>query len=317
MLFPFSLYADDTEARYALSSGFQAGILWGKGKEIVYPGIIRRNSSPYVSELLWDFKPLFYTGINLDYSPRNPFSSNGFHISLDLKYGLPLNTGIIENRDWMANGHDYLTHYSRHDAFSDYSNVMADLAFGYSFALLESIWIKPYTELSFMRFSWFARDGYGQYGYSSPGIEFMPSLPGTSYQLMFSGKVITYSQNWVILAIGFETGIKFNDNVNILLSTAMSPIVYGFHRDDHLHPSRQTTFLDFMFGGLYIKGALTLEYMFNRNIALSFSAAYMDVSRTRGDTYISYSGTPYIYYPNIAGAGFSFTDYSLGIRYIF
>ena len=314
MLFASPLYALDFESTYTLSTGVMGGILWGKGIETVYAGNNYINSSPFQSELRWDLKPLVYTGLFLDYSLTNPFLGNGLSVSLQIKYGLPLKTGVMENRDWLAYNQNYLTHYSEHDAYSGNSSFMTVFSFGYSFALFENLHIKPFAELSYMRFDWQGKDGFRQYGNDAPEIRYEPTLPSTP-KIPSYGTIITYSQNWIIFTPGIEAGIKLNDYFGILLNAGLSPILYGFHKDNHV--LRDTIFLDYMFGGLFVKGSLSIEYLINNRFALYLSASYMNVSRTRGDTYISRWGMPHTFHPGISGGGFSLSDYSLRLRYIF
>ena len=329
MMISFPLYADVSgekrETPYAFSMAIQGGFLWGQGEEIVYSGNNYRNNSPYVSQLLWDYKPLVLAGLYLDYGPRYPWITKGLYTSLSFKYGLPLGTGIMENRDWLAMGSDELSNYSQHDAFSrssldelfeGYGSFTANLLFGYSFALINRLWIKPYGELSFMRFSWAARDGYWQYGEYLYGDYYKP-IDSKSPINFHYGPIINYSQNWFIIAAGIEAGVNINDHLLFSIFAGITPLIFGAHRDDHLHVTKTNTYLDYLFGGLYINAGITLEYYFNRKIALALSAVYMNLDGSRGDTHISEFGGPYIIHQGSGGGGFSFMDFALRLRYIF
>jgi outer membrane protease len=141
----------------AETSGFSisptVGFLYGHAEEIVYkfPG-----SDLYLSELLWDLKPLLYAGIAFDFGPRDPFKHDGFTSALSLKYGLPLKTGIHENRDWDNFQNHHLTHFSRHDAFSR-GAFFFDISAGYSWRLNTTLALITYGMFTYMRLSWSGR----------------------------------------------------------------------------------------------------------------------------------------------------------------
>ena len=66
----------------------RAGFLWGRASEIVYnlPGELPYNDADHMSQLLWDFKPLIYLGIDLELGPVNLFSKNGFAGKISFRY---------------------------------------------------------------------------------------------------------------------------------------------------------------------------------------------------------------------------------------
>ncbi|MDR0450590.1 MAG: omptin family outer membrane protease, partial [Treponema sp.] len=90
---------------YTFSVSPAIGFFAGQGEEIVYRS---ERSGTYLSELLWDIKPLVYSGLVLDVSQKK---SPGFFYSVSLKFGFPMMSGLLEDRDWLAlNG--ALSHYS-------------------------------------------------------------------------------------------------------------------------------------------------------------------------------------------------------------
>ena len=69
--------------RYCLNLSPLAGMLYGHAEEIVYK---YPKKAQYLSELLWDLKPLFYIGIAADLGPRNPFQNSGLIAAGSFKF---------------------------------------------------------------------------------------------------------------------------------------------------------------------------------------------------------------------------------------
>jgi hypothetical protein len=311
LFFSIPSYADDISGNkdiYAFSITPITGALWGQGVEIVYHKTPPQNNSKYYSQLLWDYKPLLYIGLDLNYGPRFPWANSGFNASLGLKYGLPLKTGIMEDRDWLSYTGDYLTNYSRHDAFSS-STFIANLSLGYSWTFINRFWLGVYGEFSFSRFSWKSMDGYTQYvATDSP---WTPNLPKNYH----SGPAINYSQNWIIFAPGISAGVTLSKYFALSIFGAVTPLIIGICRDDHL--ATNTTYMDYPCLGLSIRAGTDIQVTFNDRIGLILSFSIMNLSGARGDNYMSENGEPYSYHPKTAGGGYSFFDLSLGAKISF
>jgi outer membrane protease len=325
--FSLPVYADEiseNKSRYAFSITPNTGFLWGRGEEIVYHGNPPQNNSKYLSQLLWDYKPLLYVGLDMDFGPRFPWAHNGFHASLGLKYGLPLETGVIEDYDWLSNTGNYLTNYSRHEAFSrssfndffeGYGSFIANLSLGYSWAISDRLWFRAYGDFSFSRFSWKSRNGFIQYGPNNPNGSngFIPWDPEFQKNY-FSAPAIDYTQNWYVFAPGISAGLKLNDYLGFSFFMAITPLIYGACRDDHL--AAEVTYYDYLYGGLFVRAGSELAITFNDRIGIFLSFSIMDLSSARGDNYTSKSGKA-TFYPSTAGGGFSFLDLSLGAKFTF
>jgi outer membrane protease len=299
------------------------GFFWGLGEEIVYPENLSESLSPYTSQLLWDFKPLVYFGLDIEYGARYPWEKNGIYTGLSLKYGLPLNTGSLEDRDWLSGTGNYLTNYSKHDAYSQsspgdlisgYGTFTADLRLGYSLAFVNRLWLKLYGNLSYLRFSWMSQDGYTQYS-PSGNVPWDPSLPKESYH----GPAIAYKQNWFIIAPGISFGINFLNSFSASLSGAITPTVlttfiYGECVDRHF--ARNSIFYDYPSGGLYVRIGGEFIYTMTNHIGFTFSTAWMQLKDARGKSYTNIEEKKVIL-KNSAGGGFSFWDFSLSLKYTF
>lgn len=289
----------------------QIGFIYGQAVEIVYKS---PNSNLNLSELLWDLKPLVYTGFSADFFPRDPAERHSFFTGLDFKCGLPLKAGAMEDRDWMNNKFDYFTHYSRHDAYSRHA-VLIDLSTGYSWRLTSFLYLKAYADFSYMRFSWSAKDGYIQYPTYDSSTEY-PKWTDNLPKNYIDGELIRYAQNWFIFSPGLTITAKLNRLFAFEGSFNISPFVLCADRDDHFERGRY--FKDYLSGGRFVKssGVLIFSPLKNFDVILDFS--YSHITGTRGyvDTYSTGAyGDLYLGRDEgIAGAGYSSFDLGLAAR---
>jgi outer membrane protease len=258
------------------------GILYGHSEEIVYKDPPEQNL--YLSELLWDLKPLLYVGLGADYAPPDRSVTKGFTAALSFRAGLPTRTGILENRDWISPpNYNYLTHYSRHDTYSRIAFFL-DTSAGYFWRFAGSLAFNVYGEFSFMHFSWSGKDGYYQYASQSsenPGY-YNPWDSGISKN-SYDGEVIRYNQNWFVLSPGVSLKWDMNRLFSMKAFFNYSPLIYCADRDDHLR--RNVTYLDYLYLGHYLKsgGELVLSASANTSLSLFFSYKY--ITGPRGDTF--------------------------------
>jgi outer membrane protease len=298
-LFLVSAGAETRKMSWSISPTL--GFLYGHAEELVYKFPDR---DLYLSELLWDLKPLFYIGLAADYGPNDPFKHGGFTAALSIKYGLPLKTGVIENRDWVNYEHNYLTHFSTHDLYSR-GAFFFDISAGYSWQLSNNLAFLAYGEFTFKHLFWSGWNGYYQY---SPGGAFAPPWNDTLPKVELNGEVIRYIQNWFILAPGFSLNWKPHPLFSFSGSFSYSPLIYCRARDDHLVPPART-FHDYLYFGHYFKGNGELIFSTTENIDLSLNLSYTHISGTRGDT-----RTSGIIIRQIAGAGYSAFGLGLAAR---
>lgn len=301
--------------RYSFSLSPLLGALYGKSEEIVYkyPG-----QNQYLSQLLWDLKPLWYAGLAADFGPRDPYLNHGFIADGSVKIGLPFKTGIIEDRDW-NNTDNSLTNYSRHDAYS-HGVVMLDLSAGYSwslkrFATLGDAALSVYGELSYMYFSWSAENGYTQYatyygdppnGYYGPWSNSIPKTP-------ISGRGILYVQNWFVLSPGISFKAKISRLFSLDLKLCYSPLIYCADKDDHL--IRDLTFWDYCYWGNYLNGGAKVTFSLRKNLDLSLAWYYRYIDGPRGLSYEQQGSGPVYQTSNDgSGAGYSTMDVELALR---
>jgi len=299
------VFAQEKQSGFGLSITPLFGMINGQVNEIVY-----RNSYSDLleSELQWNMKPLFYTGLAADFAPVDNFARHGFVGNLSFKFGFPQRTGIMEDRDWQYENPGTLTNYSRHDNFSERA-IMADISLGYSFPLVNFIALGINLDFSYMHFYWIARDGYYQYidsdsnGNILPGQTWTDAIP----KVYLNGRVCEYTQNWLLFSPGFFLKARLGSLFSLNSNFNYSPFIYCVDRDDHLLINK--TFLDYLYYGQYLKGSGGITFSPMNNLDLTLFLSYSSITDSRGDAYI-YS----VKYPGIAGVGYSVFEVGLSAR---
>ncbi|MDR0557134.1 MAG: omptin family outer membrane protease [Treponema sp.] len=301
-----ALYAEP--GAYTFSASASAGFLYGQSEEIVY----KNSAGDYLSQLLWDMKPLFYYGYALHFERSNLLQRVGFFTNLSVKYGAPSNTGVMEDRDWLDKRDHRLTHLSRHDNFTEHM-LLFDFKAGASFPLFQTVAVKVYGTLSFMDFSWNSFNGYTQYATKhSEGQydEWNDSIPKKYYE----GQIIGYDQTWAVFGAGFSLTLPVSF-LNIGLAFDISSFIWGASVDNHW--LRNLQFNDYLSGGVFLESGLFAGISFGRRIAFTLSVSWRLLINAIGDTYIYSAFQDALYLDSISsnsgGAGLSFLDTGLSI----
>ena len=315
-LFLIRAEADTAPERYSIFLKPLFGLGIGHSDEIVYKYSWEKT---YLSELIWDLKPVYYAGLALDFRRENPFARNGITATGSVKFGLPLKTGIMEDRDWQYINNNELTNYSRHDVYLQ-AAIHTGLSAGYSWRLTDYLALGAYGEFSYMRYSWMAEDGYVQYLYSD---EFGYIIPGqtwdkeTTPKYNIYGPGIRYTQNWFLLSPGLTIKGKINPLFSLEGHFSYSPLIYCMDRDDHLF--KQLSFWGFLSYGHHINcGGSFICSPFDK-FDFSLSASYRYITGTRGSTYVKSTGiqgtnTAYQTSSDGGGAGYKVLDIGLAVR---
>ena len=129
---------------YSLSLSPQFGFFYGHVEEKVYP---TNTKGDLLSLLLWDMKPVYYYGLLMDFSPVRPLEGRGFFLGLSMKYGIPGQSGVMEDRDWMSKYNAELTNFSSHDNITK-EIFQLDFSAGYSFPFIEVLLVKTFVNIS-------------------------------------------------------------------------------------------------------------------------------------------------------------------------
>jgi outer membrane protease len=300
---------------YTFSVSSLAGLIIGQGEEIVYK---YETGDVYLSELLWELKPLFYAGSLLSFSQANPWEKFGFFGDLSLKFGVSRYTGTVEDRDWASGENDNLTNFSSHDSYTD-GALLLDVSTGLSFPMPIGPLFKMFIGCSFMRFKWTAHDGYYQYAKElSQGVyeEWDESIEKKAVY----GPVMAYSQQWVSFTLGSSLHIPLSAFFTLGFSFQMGPMVFCVAQDDHLLSGKQKQFVDFVYRGILLEGRGELVFSFRERLALSLYCGYRRIQGGRGESYSRSSGSggdgTFIRERSFdsAGAGYTALDTGLALK---
>ncbi|GHV52627.1 hypothetical protein AGMMS49579_10210 [Spirochaetia bacterium] len=298
------LWAEDEPKKagfpYTFSVTPIAGFLYGQGEEIVY---LNETNETYLSQLLWDMKPLVYFGTALDFSRKKPLEKWGVFATLSMKFGLPMKTGIMEDRDWDP-GLDPsggLTNYSVSDASID-GAFLLDFLSGASLPIRSVVLGKAYLGLSYMRLKWSGNDGYYQYPYS-----------GRS-EGSFTGPIITYSQDWLLLFGGLSASVYVIPKLALSLSFQGGPMLKYTGEDNH--PVKNMQYIDRIIGGFYLEPGACIVFSPTERLSLGLNVSWRYIKgKPHGADYGRQTGRDkngkYALIGNNAGAGYQALDSSL------
>ena len=315
----FSVTAEQADkTSYNFSIGTSFGVLLGESEEIVF-------QDPYIddykSQLLWQLKPMMYAGLDFHFGWELKESESkvlariftDFFADVSLKFGIPGNSGLMEDRDWLDYNFDQLTHYSVHNNYLK-NAVLSDISIGKAFSIHNKIRIKPFISYSYMYLSWEASGGSLLYPkYQDPPYSGIWQ-DGHKY-LESSDAVISYEQKWHILSPGISLYGEFNDLFNIELFFRISPLVWIIAVDNHI--LRNTVFTDYIFPNLYFEPSLLFTFRTGSLFSLSLSYAYRNISHGRGDTKTEEAGREPTVSNNYAGAGYSVHSIGITAKFIF
>jgi outer membrane protease len=258
--------------------------------EYVYPLPVDTKNE-LLSELIWDTKPVFYYGIQAEFSRIDKMKGPGFFSSLSFKAGIPSDSGVMEDRDWLYPANSELTKFSSHTNRTN-KFFWLDAAVGASFPVKSFFYIKPFISGSWMRFAFTGRDGYGIYNDSNPKEQ------------VFSGIGITYQQDWLLLAAGFSAGTNILYPFIFDLSFQISPLTYCAATDNHF--LTDTVYKDSTNFGLFLEPSFNMSLIV-KPVEFSFVSSYRHIGKTKGESYAN-EGKGFYLEPNKTGAGLSVLD---------
>jgi len=312
------VYSHAQESSYRFSLGTQFGFLYGHISELVY-SVPDDTKNELLSELIWDVKPLYYFGLHFDLCRRDVMKDSGFFLSLFLKAGIPLESGKMENRDWMSVENAELTHFSAHTNKNNHL-FLAEVSVGATLPVKNFFYVKPFLTGCWSYFSFTGKDGYGEYARSKGGGAYYPISDNPNTESFYGQDVIQYNQNWIKISPGISAGLNFLSGFAVDFSLKISMFTYCKARDDHLsvqisNGSNTTprTYMDFTFGGLFLEPAF--NFMFSiKNLDFVFNIAYRQIGNANGFSYISIDNSDYYFSAAKAGAGLKMLDSGFLVR---
>ena len=245
-----------------------------------------------LSELNWEIKNEFYSGLKLNGGYKNVFLEAGFTA------GFPLKCGTMKDSDWLNNnssevtktsGHDYKTNYSESDNYIDY-DISASLKTGYSFKLPElkkiSTKISPFFEFEYQLFKFTAKNGTAWYGNETEGYYAAWNDEKNRSIKYFSGDVISYKRQNFIFWLGGSIAFNLPKDFSVGAGFKFSPFVYSESID--CHHLRGLYFLDIVsdFCSLFNYNFNT-EYKIDSKKSICLNADYLYMKTLRGKSYSS------------------------------
>ena len=284
---------------FSASSGLE--ILYGTGYEYVL--------DPYtggkVSELDWGIDPI----VALSSSASARWRDTEF--SLSCAAGIPGNSGIITDSDWLNEGTGYTNRKTNYSESSAVSERLIDLSLtlGQVFEPSYGSSLKLFAGYRYFDIAWSAHGGWLQYAdnITNANPPYDPYTTGPKTTLY--GLLSTYEQQYTAVIVGLSGNFKLSSRFAIEGSVQFSPAVYCTAVDNHI--LRSVTFTDTMSGGLLFEPELAFDWTPTRVFGLSLSVKYTSISGLKGDdvetgntgvTGEAVGEGQSITYPNSAGA---------------
>jgi outer membrane protease len=251
-------------------------MFYGQSEELVYQ---TSDEDTYLSQLLWDIKPVWYYGSALSYGLEDPLQKIALFAEAAFRSGIPAGTGIMEDRDWMAPDYQ-LSHFSTHTNFTR-GALLADIGLGLTIPMRSRMWIKAGLWLSYMWFSWDSQNGYLQHATENfDGVYevWNENIP----KVYLFGPAISYIQNWLLFSPGFSLQFPLGRISCLGFSLHWSPFVLAKAQDIH-HSKPDVEYLDYLSSGaMFFEPRSELTFSPHKNLSLSWYIAYRYISSVRG-----------------------------------
>jgi len=296
---------------FSVSPGF--GMFYGKSDEIVYAP--RGFVSPVHSLLVWDMKPVFYYGLQLDYVQLLNRFKFDFFSSLSLKFGIPGNSGYMEDFDWLSKQNDKLTNYSVHDNTTK-ELFLLNFSAGLSFPIVYGLHLRALFDFSYKRFCFFGQGGYIKYARVLDAVNgiYAPINDNPRRESIPKDEiVINYTQEWLVVSPGISLRYYIIKNLFTELSFQISPLIMCSDLDEHLKLNDQ--YRDYTQWGIYLKPGFQFSYSVLNWLEFSLECSWQYISGSKGITYKRNPiGSGLYHLTGNAGTGLSLFDTGLFLK---
>jgi outer membrane protease len=205
-----------------------------------------------------------------------------------------MDTGFMEDRDWMGPNGSF-SHYSRHNSRAG-EGWFHDFLGGLSLPFGSRILFKPFLGLSYTRLKWIASDGYTRY------------LDNSYQEVPLYGRVISYTQEWLVPFFGASLSYAFHPRFSAGLSFRLSPLLYFTGLDEH--HLKGVEYYDYIWGGFYFEPGGEAVFKFNKRFSAGLYVSWRSIKGNHGLTYRREAGGLFESYT--AGAAWQTLD--SGIR---
>ena len=274
-----------------------------------------------LSELNWEYKPIFYLGAQVAGGWK------GVGISTYITVGLPKQCGVTKDSDWQnilisnAAACQYKTNYSESDNYLD-SSWSWGVKGGYTFKPWHFFEITPYAAFDIDYKGFTAKDGSYWYGKSitKDGVSVYAPYDDDSNNSTdtFSGAVIGYNRYTYLVWLGTQVQFNLPYNIGIQAGFQIAPYMYSDSRDSHLLTKRQ--YADIVSDSFTAyKATLAVSYAFTNHIVLSASGSFFYAKKLLGDNYSTQpNGSTFKKSSAVwGGASEYYFDVGFSLRYIF
>ncbi|MDR2509689.1 MAG: omptin family outer membrane protease [Spirochaetaceae bacterium] len=261
-------------SKYTFSLSASTGLWYGHTEELVYQN---GESSDYISELIWELKPVLNLGVEFELALRRPMEQQGFFLNLRGKFGLPNESGLMLDSDWTDSSNMKLrTHYSEQENHT-HTAILLGGSTGWNFPVMARAAIKLYVNLAYRYFAFSAQNGYLDY----------PSGIKNIY-----GEVITFKQIFSSFTSGLSCYIKL---ANMFALEVFGDAGFVFYYDDEdFHQARAggqdfgLQYHDYSNNGIEYNVGAKFHVLFNSNLALIAGFRYSGITNVRGYSEVRY-----------------------------
>ena len=216
----------------------EMGVMNGYMREYVYD--IPKGGTKK-SELDWDLESIYYYGLS------GGVQYNNFQFSIFAGKGFERNSsvGYMQDYDWLSDG-DY---YSIHSCYHK-DSLFLDIAGGYAFYPVKRLSIIPSVGYQIIDITAEGYDGHGVYPWGTQS---------------FTGKVIKYSQRYLIPYGAVETVFDVSDRMSLSARIAVSKFLVCIAVDNHYTTGYE--FHDFVRYGYYFSYDIKALFHFTERIS--------------------------------------------------
>ncbi len=188
-----------------------------------------------ISKLVW--QQFVTPGVNITYNA----SLNDALFKFQFQTAIPMQSGLMEDFDYLGADKDVVTLYSRHRLYVENSYFLKT-HFGYDFEILPTYKLQPFLGITFQQRKFSGEDGYLQYPIpEGPVTEDTPKNELT-------GPAISYEQIILYPYVGLEN-VFLLESCILTLHASFFPYVYVDAMDNHYLRDPPIQFYDQMRGG--------------------------------------------------------------------
>jgi len=296
---------------YQISLTEVTGLWLGQSEEVLYSDM---QASKMVSQLLWDMMPVVYLGAEAVFAPANPTRVSGPYTRLAARFGLPGESGVMEDRDWMT-ASSSASHFSSHTNIAIGVTIFdAELGWNLPFGGLA---LRPYLAASSIALSFEAYNGTYTYPADDGGS-------GTLY-----GRQIGYKQSFNTLGAGVSLVWPINRSLTLDAQVGGGGVIKYDAEDTHYYSTspQEAVYKDSAWGdgGLTLDAGAGIALRPAERLSLRLAASCKIIAEIVGDTLeVKYAlgwsdedGTVYggVWYPALqaSGGALSLFDVSLSV----